>query len=541
MQSPLINGIPNRYDESPRRSGQKPSILINSPDKSSPTARQRSPSPGTSNIAPKITATPLSFDQSPKPLLNNTQPKPFSSDESKAAPLLGPSKPVGGLFSSTTQSNDQPKPSGGLLNLNTPQGGQPKQSGGLFAAPQATQPTGGLFAQPAVNAGPKPTVPGGLFAQAPPAPASSSVFSTGAPAGGTNLLNNIRMPPGGSAAQPAQISAPAQSTAAPQGQSTAGAAGVSAEYLNFISKHSKVVDEIGRMIKDEMTRANVEKIERIPGLRNVLEEVRPVLNTKLTNELGSVLRSADIIISKFTQYQGDQMAYYGLLEYIVENIMKGVTVYYHKGQKLTIYFRIILLLILNNRINGLMEFVLLKIASEIPALKGVEAKRLAGMSQEEFMKLKGYKYEDGDRESYDEYSRRMEAYSYLFFMLLTLKLEDAVQDAPNEEKDRDTMQIASVAMKTKTNYDWIYWAFIKFFIKMPVELNSAHLLLGFYYSSTYVMRKQTAQVARLMEILYEKVIPKMERFGAGLTSASEKRRFCGEQAEIHEGKAEEIS
>ena len=344
------------------------------------------------------------------------------------------------------------------------------------------------------------------------------------------------MPPGGSATQPTQVSAPAQTTAVSQGPSTAASEGVSADYLNFISKHSKVVDEIGRMIKDEMTRANVEKIERVPGLRNVLEEVRPVLNTKLTNELSSVLRSADIIISKFTQYQGDQMAYYGLLEYIVENIMKGVTVYYRKGQKLTIYFRIILLLILNNRINGLMEFILLKIASEILVLKGVEVKRTQGMSQEEFMKLKGYKYEDGERESYDEYSMRMEAYSYLFFMLLTLKLEDAVQDAPDEEKDRDTMQIASVAMKTKTNYDWIYWAFIKFFIKMPVELKTAHILLGFYYSSTYVMRKQTAQVARLMEILYEKMIPKMERFGAGLTSASEKGDFVENKLRFLKGK-----
>ena len=71
----LINGIPNRYDESPRRNVQKPSILINSPDKSSPSARQRSPSPGINKEAPRITASPLSFDQSPKPLLNNTQPQ----------------------------------------------------------------------------------------------------------------------------------------------------------------------------------------------------------------------------------------------------------------------------------------------------------------------------------------------------------------------------------------------------------------------------------------------------------------------------------
>ena len=490
----------------------------------------------------KPTTSPLLSSQGTKPLINDAQTKPQSDATQKPSFFGGDTaKPqVETVQKSSLFGGDTAKPSGGLfgtsggltadsksaLNLKPAETKTETKPGGLFGTSGTTPSTGGIFG----GMGASLTKPTSQTTTAPQE--NKPLLSGGITTGVSSVFDTSKLAPqtattGGLTSQikPAQTGQATVSTSAQESvyQSVANS---DQTYKEYFKTKGKIVEEIEKLIKDEMAKADVSKVERIPVLRPVIDEVRPRLNTQLTNQLDSILESASVILTKFNENTNNKVVYYGLIYYISDNILKNCEGYFEKGQKLSIYYRVALILILNNQVPGIVEYMILKIAQEIPVLGGVEPKRAPGMSDSDYLKLKGYKFlNEGTREPYKEYDKRMNAYSYFFFMLLTLRLEDVLEDSPDEEKTQDIMRTATKVLRSKLSYDWMYWSFIKFFIKLPLELNAIHILIGFYYSSAYEIKKQPQQVTQLMKLLYTRMVLQLERFGATIQNITERNDF----------------
>jgi len=402
-------------------------------------------------------------------------------NKTPAAPIQTPTenKPLGGGLLGNTQIGGQQKtetkPSGIFGNISIPNTNPPATTGGLFAGAKAGTPA-----------------PTGTEATKP-------IF---------NMNTTTQAQPQTQATAQAQV----------------GGDNVSQMYMTSFKEKMAIAQKIDRMIQDQMTADQVTKVERIQVLRPVLDEIKPRMNTQLSNELYSILESALAIVPKFEENVNNKIVYYGVLYYIVDNIIKNAESYYEKGQKLSIYYRIALLLILNNKVPGTVEYTLFKIAQDIPVLGGVLPQRTAGMSDADYWKLLGFKLgSNGLREPYKDFDKRLNASTYIFFMLQTLTLEDILAEASPEERNR-VAQFSSV-FKSKLNYSWMYWNFIKFYVKVPVQLNTPHILIGFYQASAYEFRRHSNQVIKLMKILGTKMIPELERLGEQLDNRTEKNDF----------------
>jgi len=462
----------------------------------------------------------------------------FSSDQKPAQPQPtttgglnlggGTTTPTtGGLFGGQKPpAPAENKPTGGGLFGNVQAGagagtqqktdstfGNIKIGGGTTTTPAAPAIGGGLFggmtaSKPAIGTGTIPTEKSATTA----APENKSIFNIG-----------------GGAPSTSGISGTTGTTTAPQGTggtSFALASGDSATqmYVTSFKEKMKAVQKIDTLIQEQMAADQVTKVERITLLRPVLDEIKPRLNTQLSNELYSILESALAIVPKFEENANNKVVYYGTLYYIVDNILKNAESYYEKGQKLSIYYRIALLLILNNNVPGTVEYTLFRIAQEIPVLSGVIPQRTAGMSDADFWKLQGFRLgSNGLREPYKDFDKRVNAATYIFFMLTTLTLEDILAEASPEEKNR-VAQFSNV-FKSKLNYSWMYWNFIKFYSKVPVALNTPHILIGFYQASAYEFRRHSRQVIKLMQIIWNKMVPELEKFGETIQNRTEKNDF----------------
>jgi len=531
---------------------QKESSLLNNKNPSSPTktstleksAETSNATTGKSVLGGLSGTTPLTntqnlSSQSQKPLIGgDTQAKPSETAPKTSmfgGATTGPetAKPQGGLFNSGSSLTSGGTTGGGLLSKPVEQKAETKPTGGLFGNMTAPA-TGGLF-----GAG----TGGGLLNKSTATTSTQEnkpLLSSGT-SGATSVFDStklgIQTNPSGSIAS--QISKPLQTGGSTNGQDSVSQSVKNSDqtYRDYFKSKGKIVEEIENLIKNEMAKADVSKVERIPALRPIIDEVRPRLNAQLTNQLDSILESASIILTKFNENANNKVIYYGLIYYITDNILKNCEGYYEKAQKLSIFYRIALILILNNQVPGIVEYMILKIAQEVPVLGGVEPKKAPGMSDTEFLKLKGYKFlSEGTREPYKEYDKRMNALPYFFFMLLTLRLEDVLEDTPDEEKSPELMRTAMKVLRSKLSYEWMYWSFIKFYVKLPVELNSVHILIGFYYSSAFTIKKQPAQVCQLMKLLWSKMIPQLEKLGPNIQGSAEKNDFIENKMVFLKGK-----
>jgi len=98
-------------------------------------------------------------------------------------------------------------------------------------------------------------------------------------------------------------------------------------------------------------------------------------------------------------------------------------------------------------------------------------------------------------------------------------------DSPSDEKTPELMQTASKVLQSKLSYEWMYWSFIKFYIKVPVELNTVHILIGFYYASAYEIRRKPQQTVQLMKLIFMKMIPQLEKYGVTIKEGTERNDF----------------
>jgi len=321
--------------------------------------------------------------------------------------------------------------------------------------------------------------------------------------------------------QPTQLNFPMQAS----GQGSGDPRRDLEAYRKYFKTNWKIVDEVTNLINAEMEKDQVTKIDRIESIRSVLDAVRPALNAQFGNQINSLIQSADNVITALRTNQNNKLAFYGILLYTVESCLKNSELLFGKDSRLSVYYRAALILIVNKEIPGFAEFVILRIAKEFPILAGIWPERKPGMRDEELYKARGFKYNNGNRESFKTFFNRLDSLSFLFFLLLTVDLTDILRDTDPNEINPDLNQLIQRIFVPTGSFEWIYWAFIKHFLAAPIDLITPNILVSFYRSSAYTLRRNRDPVIKLFKIISRVMVPKLEQYGASIQDKDEKNEF----------------
>lgn len=302
------------------------------------------------------------------------------------------------------------------------------------------------------------------------------------------------------------------------------------EVNSFFSQNKKKIENINKFFQENESKIFPEAKEEIEGT------IRKAIGQLYGTSFIRLYETSEELILLNERFKKKEYVIFFAHQLVKITLKNQISNFFSQNEdKSTMRDRVariaILLHLVNLHCPCLIDFCMLIINEEIPLL--------GNMVDQPVKKDKSPKY----------FYNKIEAYSYLYFCILALDLDNFYsEENVNEMKKRLSTQEQPAfyysvqklkkfleSKKNIKNYHEFYWEFVKTFFKLPICEVKVVIAISFCYASYLIWKNEGVNIIKIIQKINDKYLPLLKDFQAKIKDKNEQNIF-----RLNYGRLEEI-